>query len=215
MGILRSFLSLVIIYLPLLSYFLCSPIFPTPLLSPFPNPFSSLQQHQPYTQTYLPFHHTHNLQSTMMLPTLPLTLLTLLIPTTTAHFVLTWPPNRGFDDTNAPKFPCGGFDSVSAQRTEWPIKGGPIQLRMEHTQTRLKVFLALGDNPGTSFNVVLKEQFAQEGLGNFCIGGLSVPQGVNVTDGMSATLQVVSNGDPNGGLYQVRLLHSRILLLDE
>jgi len=41
-----------------------------------------------------------------------------------------------------------------------------------------------------------------------------VPSSVNITEGMPATIQVVSNGDEagsGGGLYQVRLLprHSR------
>ncbi|KAF2281408.1 uncharacterized protein EI97DRAFT_368152 [Westerdykella ornata] len=134
--------------------------------------------------------------------TFSLIISTLLPLSTTAHFVLNWPPSRGFEDSSATNFPCGGFDSVKPPRTEWPIKGGPVQLRMHHPQTRVKVFMALGDDPGTSFNVVLREQFAQEGLGNFCVGGLSVPEGVNVSDGMSATIQVVTNGDPEGGLYQ-------------
>lgn len=125
------------------------------------------------------------------------------LPLTTAHYVLNWPTSRGFKDDKASTFPCGGFDQVKTPRTEWPINGGPIQLRMQHTQTRLKVFLGLGDDTGINFNVTIRPMFAQEGLGNFCIGKLNV-EGVEVKDGTHATLQVVSNGDPEGGLYQVR-----------
>jgi hypothetical protein len=31
--------------------------------------------------------------------------------------------------------------------------------------------------------------------------GFSVPSGLNITDGTLATIQVVTNGDPDGGLY--------------
>lgn len=31
--------------------------------------------------------------------------------------------------------------------------------------------------------------------------GLSLPDGTNVTEGMNATIQVQTNGDPDGGLY--------------
>jgi nascent polypeptide-associated complex subunit beta len=72
----------------------------------------------------------------------------------------------------------------------------------------VKVFLGLGDDPGTNYNVTLRPMFTQEGLGNFCIGGLSVEgiEGVEVQDGTNATLQVVTNGDPEGGLFQVIFL---------
>jgi nascent polypeptide-associated complex subunit beta len=126
-----------------------------------------------------------------------------IIPLATAHFHLSWPTVRGFDSSKAGNFPCGGFDSVSSSRTEWPINGGPVQLRMEHSQTRVKVLLAIGEDPGSNFNVTLRPTFAQEGLGNFCVGQLNLPSGMNVSDGTPATIQVVSNGDPEGGLYQV------------
>lgn len=29
----------------------------------------------------------------------------------------------------------------------------------------------------------------------------SIPEGVNITDGTNATIQVLTNGDPDGGLY--------------
>ncbi|KAF2178688.1 hypothetical protein K469DRAFT_642196 [Zopfia rhizophila CBS 207.26] len=125
-----------------------------------------------------------------------------LLPLSAAHFVLTWPPNRGFRDDDAVKFPCGGFDSVSSTRTPWPLNGGPIQLDMHHTQTRIELLLAIGSEPGSNFNVVLRPTVAQEGLGDFCLGQVSVPSGLNISDGTPATIQVVSNGDPDGGLYQ-------------
>jgi hypothetical protein len=130
-----------------------------------------------------------------------LILLTLL-PFTTAHFVLNWPTARGFRDEDAGNFPCGGFDSVSSSRTDWPLNGGPVQLNMHHAQTNVEVLLALGADPGNNFNITLRPTFAVEGLGTFCVGELAVPEGLNISDGTPATVQVVTNGDPEGGLYQ-------------
>jgi len=125
------------------------------------------------------------------------------LPLAAAHFTLDWPPARGFEPKKAGNFPCGGFDSVSSSRTDWPLNGGPVQLNMEHSQTNIKVLLAIGSNPGNSFNIVLNPTLSQEGLGDFCIGPLSVPNNLNISDGTPATIQVVTNGDPTGGLYQV------------
>ena len=127
------------------------------------------------------------------------------LPLATAHFTLTWPPARGFKANDAPKFPCGGFNTVSSKRTNWPINGGPIQLNMEHAQTSVEVLLALGSDPGDNFNVVLKQTFSIEGLGDFCVGSAQVPSDLNISDGTLATIQVLTegDGDPAGGLYQV------------
>lgn len=130
-----------------------------------------------------------------------LSLLTLL-PLSSAHFQLNWPASRGFAASNAANFPCGGFNDVKTPRTDFPINGGPIQLNMEHPQTNVAVYIAIGNNPGSAFNSVLRRQFAVEVLGSFCVGGVSLPSGLNVSDGTLATIQVVSNGDPEGGLYQ-------------
>lgn len=141
---------------------------------------------------------------TMQFKTFNLLALLPLLPLTTAHFILNWPVGRGFDDDNAVKFPCGGFDTVTSNRTQFPLSGGPIQLDMHHTETRIAVYLALGNDPGSNYNIVLRKQLTEQGLGNFCLGQVDIPSSLNITAGMNATIQVVSNGDPNGGLYQVR-----------
>ncbi|PVH97958.1 hypothetical protein DM02DRAFT_532140 [Periconia macrospinosa] len=136
--------------------------------------------------------------TTSLLPILTL----LLAPPTTAHFTLDWPTARGFDDAQATSFPCGGFNNVKTPRTDFPLSGGPLQLNMHHPRTRVAVYLALGNDPGSSFNYVLLPQLTQTGLGDFCLGHVNLPSGVNVTAGTNATIQVVTNGDPDGGLYQ-------------
>jgi len=135
-----------------------------------------------------------------MVQTLPL--LCALLPLASAHFSMKWPTPRGNDDGHQmTSFPCGGYDKPSAERTEFPLTGAPIQLNMGHTQTNIKVLLALGNDPGSSFNITLRPTFQQEGPRDFCIGELNVPGNAEELDGMNATIQVLSNGDPTGGLY--------------
>jgi len=126
-----------------------------------------------------------------------------LLPVSLAHFTLNWPKARGASETTAENFPCGGFSDVG-QRTDFPISGGPLQLTMGHDLTNVAVYMAVGSNPGSSFNTVLRPQFVVTGLGDFCVGQISVPSNLNVSDGTQATIQVVSNAHGGGGLYQVR-----------
>lgn len=125
-----------------------------------------------------------------------------LLPFASAHFQLTWPANRGFVARDAPKFPCGGFDTVKTPRTDFPINNSPIQLTMEHPQTNVAVYIGIGENVNGAYNTVIRRQFTVEVLGSFCVGGISLPSSLNVSDGTPATIQVVTNGDPEGGLYQ-------------
>lgn len=133
----------------------------------------------------------------------------LLLPLiTTAHFILDYPPARGFDEDKLPTFPCAGFP-VSSNRSDWPISGGKIALTMGHDQALVQVLLGIGNDVGEAFNYILLPTIQEQGLGNFCITDLQLPTGLNVTDGTNATIQVVTNGDPNGGLYNVRLPHQQ------
>ncbi|KAL1605366.1 hypothetical protein SLS60_004914 [Paraconiothyrium brasiliense] len=113
---------------------------------------------------------------------------------------------RGFDDDKATGGPCGGFDTPSSARTEFPLSGAPVQLDMHHTQTKLAVYLALGNNPSADdFTITLVPTLSEEGPSNFCLGSVNIPSNLNISAGTNGTIQVVSNGDPSGGLYQVGL----------
>lgn len=126
-----------------------------------------------------------------------------LISLANAHFTVTWPESRGFDDDKIVNYPCGGFDSVS-NRTSFPLSGGPIQLDMEHTSTNVEVLIALGNDPsGADYHTVLVPTFYEQGPQNFCLGDVTFPGSLNVTEGQNATIQVQTNGDPDGGLYAV------------
>lgn len=107
-----------------------------------------------------------------------------------------------------PNFPCGGM-SQSSNRTQLPISGSfPVALSMGHIQTAVEVLIALGSEPGDNYNITLVPTFQVNGLGAFCLPHVDIGEallGVNITDGMNATVQVQTNGDPSGGLYAVCL----------
>lgn len=117
---------------------------------------------------------------------------------TTAHFNLDFPAARGFDEDKLGTFPCGGQDTVSTTRTPWPLSGGQIALTMGHIDANVEVLIAMGNSPGSAFNTIIRPTFKETGLGAFCMTGFTVP---GAMEGMNATIQVVTNGDPNGGLF--------------
>ncbi|KAF7114809.1 hypothetical protein CNMCM5793_000348 [Aspergillus hiratsukae] len=128
-----------------------------------------------------------------------------LAPIVAAHFHLEYPISRGFDEDTMPDFPCGGM-AQSSNRTQVSISAGsfPVALRMGHAETAVEFLLALGSDPGTNYNITLHPTFRVQGLGEFCVPHVVFDEsvlGTNITDGMNATLQVQSNGDPTGGLY--------------
>ncbi|KAL8638492.1 MAG: hypothetical protein Q9228_004357 [Teloschistes exilis] len=124
----------------------------------------------------------------------------------TAHFTLDYPPARGFDEDQLGTFPCGGQNTISSNRTTWPLAGGPIQLTMEHDHAAVQVLIALGNDVTNNFNAILVPTTQEEGIGKFCLSDVKVPESLGIKEGDNATIQVVTNGDPNGGLYNVRLL---------
>ncbi|EAW08822.1 putative GPI anchored protein [Aspergillus clavatus NRRL 1] len=127
-----------------------------------------------------------------------------LAPLAAAHFKLEYPASRGRNEDTMANYPCGGM-AQSSNRTQIPLSGSfPVAVTLGHAQTALEVLLALGSNPGDNFNITLHQTFRVEGLGAFCLPDIVFDEsvlGVNITDGMNATLQVQSNGDPTGGLY--------------
>ncbi|KAL8721893.1 MAG: hypothetical protein Q9225_001529 [Loekoesia sp. 1 TL-2023] len=124
-----------------------------------------------------------------------------LISIASAHFTLDYPPARGFDEDQTANFPCGGQNSVSSNRTSWPLAGGLIQLSMEHDHAAVQVLIALGNDATDAFNTVLVPTTQEEGIGKFCLSDVKVPESLGVKEGDNATIQVVTNGDPTGGLY--------------
>ncbi|KAF1812676.1 hypothetical protein P152DRAFT_345979 [Eremomyces bilateralis CBS 781.70] len=120
-----------------------------------------------------------------------------------AHFHLLFPPVRGsFDAGSLDQYPCGGQNTVG-DRTDFPISGGPIQIDNEHTESKIQVLLALGENPtGDDFVYVMLPTIYAQGPQEFCMGMVGAPAEANVTEGTKGTISVVTSGDSNGGLYQ-------------
>ena len=98
----------------------------------------------------------------LFLPLLPLTV--------TAHFNLLSPAARGFIEDTLGNFPCGGQNTPTPNRTQWPLAGGPIQLLMGHDHSVVQVLLGIGNDVGSNFNITLVPTIQEMGLGNFCLG---------------------------------------------
>ena len=74
---------------------------------------------------------------------------------------------------------------------------------MEHDESAVQVLLGMGNNPGDAFNTVLVRTIQERGIGQFCISDVVLPSDMEIREGDNATIQVVTNGDPTGGLYNV------------
>ena len=128
--------------------------------------------------------------------------LSLLSSIVSAHFSLDFPPAREADEEQQGTFPCSG-STAPGSRTAWPLDGGSIQMTLGHSRSAVQVLLALGNDPGSNFNVVLVPTIQEEGLGEFCFSGVRVPEDLGVRDGDNATIQVVTDSHVTGGLYNV------------
>jgi hypothetical protein len=130
----------------------------------------------------------------------------LLLPLTSAHFTLNYPPSRDSSAESGVDAPCGG--KSQGERTPVPLNSDrsvPIALEMGHDESVIQILMSLAENPDEDqFNITLERTFSQTGLGDFCLPAVVVPSEVKVGD--NATVQVVTDGEGGGGLYAVRLI---------
>ncbi|KAI8333460.1 hypothetical protein BC941DRAFT_434782 [Chlamydoabsidia padenii] len=127
-----------------------------------------------------------------------ITLLALVSQTVFGHYQLTYPPSRGFDESKEVTGPCGGFNSVSSNRTDFPLKNGFMEINSEHPKYTYKINIATGNNPSDFSTTVAQGQVAYPSQSCLQVDLSSVK---NATDGTPATLQIVyMAGD--GSLYQ-------------
>lgn len=120
-----------------------------------------------------------------------------------AHFDLLYPRARGNNEDKLSTFPCGGFSDVGSNRTLVPLSDIAIAIEQGHDQSYVQVLLAIGNDPGSNFNITLKPTFYQTGEGPFCLPSIAIPSSLNIADGTNATIQIVTSGDGSGGLYNV------------
>ena len=78
---------------------------------------------------------------------------------------------------------------------------------MEHPEAKVEVLIAFGNNPtGDDFTRVLVPTVQEVGPRSFCLGDVVVGNSSLSQAGMNATILVMTNGDPSGGLYNVSLV---------
>ena len=119
-----------------------------------------------------------------------------------AHFELHFPVSRGDNDETQASFPCGGLDT-SANRTAVSLTSIPVSVELGHTENLFQIVLAIGNDVGESFNTVILPTIQEFGPGEFCLGDIPLPDGLNITEGTNGTIQVITNSHDGGGLYNV------------
>ena len=123
----------------------------------------------------------------------------------TAHFTLTYPKSRGFDESKEAIGPCGSFDTPSSDRVQIPLKSSFIQVDSGHITWSYVVNALTKPNPTAN-------DFTQANFVQVAQGGRSYPQGAclplsfndSFKPNTNVSLQVVYNGG-DGLLYQVRI----------
>ncbi|KAG1046610.1 hypothetical protein G6F43_010912 [Rhizopus delemar] len=109
-----------------------------------------------------------------------------------AHFTMTYPSSRGFNEDQEPISPCGGFNTASSERVVFPLQNAFIEINSGHTSYSYEI------------NAITGNSTVQVGKGS-----RSYPQAAclplqltdSIKNGTSTTLQVVYNGG-DGLLYQ-------------
>ncbi|EPE24920.1 hypothetical protein GLAREA_11501 [Glarea lozoyensis ATCC 20868] len=130
-----------------------------------------------------------------------------LLATASAHFSIESPEMRG-DSFEAPAsqwiYPCAGVNQTArTNRTLWPLTGGAVALDLHHPWTYVYLNLGIGtDYPAFPGNMSITTSLLNvTGNGTFCIPQVKLPAGLVVTEGLNATLQVVTGGASGSALY--------------
>ncbi|KAF8983164.1 hypothetical protein BGZ46_010762 [Entomortierella lignicola] len=120
-----------------------------------------------------------------------------------AHFTLDYPQSRGFDDDKEPTAPCGGFDAV-ANRTDFPLTNGFLQIDSHHVKADIKINVVIGNSPvAADFITAAGTPVNSTSLnhpGHACFP-LNLSTFSGATNNTNATIQIVYNGG-DSPLYQ-------------
>ncbi|KAI8073253.1 hypothetical protein BC940DRAFT_290918 [Gongronella butleri] len=126
----------------------------------------------------------------------------LLCQSVLGHYQLTYPPARGFSEDTEPTAPCGGFNSVSSSRNQFPLTNGFLEVNSEHVSYSYKVYFVPGNNPAVdAFNNATlvgsgSVSYPMQSCWAVNFGSLAA-----ATNGSVGTLQAVYNAG-DGTLYQ-------------
>ena len=118
--------------------------------------------------------------------------------TTSAHFVLNWPPTAGFLDDEEANGPCGGATvTVNSSSPEVQVGRFAAQIQSSHPTGNWQFRATLDTQE--PYNWTNLSMVQTEGPGIFCLNYLSAPENFA---GNAGILQVIDySGD--GTLYQV------------
>ncbi|KAG0208508.1 hypothetical protein BGX28_000562 [Mortierella sp. GBA30] len=120
-----------------------------------------------------------------------------------AHYTLDYPQSRGFSDDNEPTAPCGGFNSV-ANRTQFPLTKGFLQIYSAHVSADLKINVVYGNNPSAAdFTAAAATPAGSLSInhpGNACLP-LDLSSFKGAANNTNATIQIIYNGG-DSPLYQ-------------
>ncbi|KAL2912868.1 hypothetical protein HK105_207649 [Polyrhizophydium stewartii] len=114
-----------------------------------------------------------------------------------AHFTVTTPPSRGFDELIEDQAPCGGFNTPSTTRTTFG-KDSNVTIRLADDSATTTVRIGYGSNPKKFKSLVGSASFTSKGVYNIPFNLHKVPRSQS---GKPATVQITISGD-DGVLYQ-------------
>ena len=117
----------------------------------------------------------------------------------TAHFILQWPPNAGFDDDLEPTYPCGSFTPVvNSSSPMVQVDQFAIHIYSTHPAAEW-AFLGTTDTSAPYNFTEIVPVINTTGIGGFCLTDMKVP---GEWAGKPGIIQVVDNS-VDGVLYQV------------
>ncbi|KAH6586504.1 hypothetical protein BASA50_000458 [Batrachochytrium salamandrivorans] len=123
-----------------------------------------------------------------------------LVPAVSAHFVLTSPPGRGFDELTEPTGPCGGFNTIG-MRSSIGMQSN-ITLKVADTNASAVINFGPGANPTTFPYTLGHHHYAAIGEYTIMIdlAKAGVPGNSTSTASLGTIQVVVTSAD--GTLYQ-------------
>ncbi|KAF3909953.1 hypothetical protein ABW20_dc0104709 [Dactylellina cionopaga] len=125
-----------------------------------------------------------------------------------AHFVITYPADRGNSYNTQFQFPCGGL-SNTGNRSYWPTNGGAMAFVPLHDFAFTTINIAIGNSVQETtdvnrFNHIMVSTFNQTGgNGTFCLPLVKIPGSLKplVKAGVNATIQIVQLVASGSALY--------------
>lgn len=129
----------------------------------------------------------------------PISVISVLIPLTTAHFSLTTFSSLGLSMDNEDSSPCGGFSfSSSSTFSDFHVSGDAVGVKTSHPQANILIRGTL-DTSASGNWTDLFPVVGQYGLGNFCEPSVAAPA---EWVGKKGLVQVVESS-VDGLLFQV------------